>query len=165
MISPANLFSDPTQISIVEKQKAELYMQIYQYAAEDFLTVADANSYAIRLTEYFVSLETQLARLFAMSAKHVHVGVNGVTSQPIGGDQYVWQFLKQPVLMFTPLLNTGALASTSGPRVPNLFNNYIIPGIAQEGALSFGARRAMPIMLLTMPSIPPLISSTIKGIL
>ena len=100
-----------------------------------------------------------------MSAKHVHVGVNGVTSQPIGGDEYVWQFLKQPVLMFTPLLNTGALASTSGPRVPNLFNNYIIPGVAQEGAMSFGARRAMPIMLLTMPSIPPLISSTIKGIL
>lgn len=165
MTSPAALFTDFEQINIVDKQKAELYMQIYQYAAEDFLTTADANSYAIRLTEYFVSLETQLARLFAMSAKHVHVGVNGVTSQPIGGDEYVWQFLKQPVLMFTPLLNTGALASTSGPRVPNLFNNYIIPGVAQEGAMSFGARRAMPIMLLTTPSIPPLISTTIKGIL
>ena len=165
MLSVASLFSDPTQIGVVEKQKAELYMQIYQYAAEDFLTVADANSYAIRLTEYFVSLETQLARLFAMTAKHVHVGINGLTSQPIGGDEYVWQYLKQPVLLFTPLLNAGALATPSGPRVPNLFNNYIIPGFAQDGALSFGARRAMPILMLTMPTIPPLLQTTVSGVL
>ena len=100
-----------------------------------------------------------------MTAKHVNVGVNGLTSQPIGGDNYVWQYLKQPVLLFTPLLNAGALASPSGPRVPNLFNNYIIPGFAQDGALSFGARRAMPILMLTMPTIPPILQTVVSGVL
>ena len=153
MLSTSFLFTDPTQIPIVDKQKAELYMQIYQYAAEDFLTTADANSYALRLTEYFVSLEAQLARLFAMSAKHVHVGINGITSPPLGGDEYVWQYLKQPVLLYT----SGTL--------PNLFNNYAIPSVSFEGAPTIGLRRSMPLLIISKPTLPPLLTTTLEGLL
>lgn len=153
MLSTTFLFTDPEQITIVDKQKAELYMQIYQYAAEDFLTTADANSYAIRLTEYFVSVESQLTRIFSMIAKHTHMGAHGMTSPPITGFACTWSPLKQPVLLFT-----------TGTK-PNLYNNYTVPGTAYEGAPTFGLRRSMPLMILTKPTLPPILTSTVKGLL
>ena len=153
MLSTTFLFTDPEQIAIVDKQKAELYMQIYQYAAEDFLSTADANSYAIRLTEYFAGVETQLTRIFSMIATHTHMGAHGMTSPPLTGPSFSWIPVKQPVLLFT----TGVK--------PNLFNNYAIPGTAYEGAPTFGLRRSMPVKILARPTLPPILTSTVKGLL
>ena len=152
MLSTTFLFTDPEQISIVDKQKAELYMQIYQYAAEDFLTTADANSYSIRLTEYFVSVETQLTRIFAMLAKHTHQGAHGMTSPPITGFACTWSALLQPTLLFT-----------SGVK-PNLYNNYTVPGTAFEGAPTFGLRRSMPLQIINKTTLPPILTTTVKGL-
>ena len=153
MISPAALFTDFEQINIVDKQKAELYMQIYQYAAEDFLTTADANTYSMLLTEYFINIETQLTRLFSIIATHNHMGAHGPTSPPLNGAACSWTLVKQPKLVFT-----------SGVK-PNLYNNMVIYGTAMEGAPSFGLRRSMPVPLVIQPSVPPLITSSLKGIL
>ena len=152
MLSTTFLFTDPEQISLVDKQKAELYMQIYQYAAEDFLTTADANSYSIRLTEYFVSLETQLIRILSMISSHTHMGAHGMTSPPMTGSTFAWSPLRKPTLIFTSEVK------------PNLYNNYVVPGTAYEGAPSFGLRRSMPLRILTKATLPPILTTTVQGL-
>jgi hypothetical protein len=62
----APLFFDLEQQSIVDKQKAELYMQLYQYAAEDFLTTADSNLFSTLMVQYVCELpEFSLTDLIA----------------------------------------------------------------------------------------------------
>ena len=148
----AQAFTSETQNDFSKKLIAETYMQIYQYAAEDFLTTADANSYSIRLTEYFVSVETQLTRIFAMLAKHTHMGAHGMTSPPITGFACTWSALRQPTLLFT-----------SGVK-PNLYNNYTVPGTAFEGAPTFGLRRSMPLQIINKTTLPPILTTTVKGL-
>ena len=148
----AQAFTSETQNDFSKKLIAETYMQIYQYAAEDFLTTADANSYSIRLTEYFVSVETQLTRIFAMLAKHTHQGAHGMTSPPITGSACTWSALRQPTLLFT-----------SGVK-PNLYNNYTVPGTAFEGAPTFGLRRSMPLQIINKTTLPPILTTTVKGL-
>ena len=162
MNTSAPLFTDLTQQSIVDKQKAELYMQIYQYAAEDFFSNADMNGYNQRLVQYLVSLELQLDRLMKVVATHKHIvpphmhqGAHGPTSPwtgsttpPLTGSSMVWTPLDKPLLAFT----TGA--------TPNLTMNRIVKGTTSEGGVATGGRRALPLPITLLPTIPPVL----KGI-
>lgn len=156
----AVLFFDLEQQSIVDKQKAELYMQIYQYAAEDFLTVADANIYSEMKFLYMTSVELQLDRLMKILAAHQHVvpphihqGAHGPTSPwtgqtmpPTTASSIMWNPIAKPKVQFT----TGA--------TPNLVANFVTPGLASEGIISPGLRRTLPLPLTTTITLPPLLT-------
>lgn len=54
------VFNDTTQTEHTAKQKAELYMHLYQYAAEDFMSIPDQNRYADEMTTWGKSVESRL---------------------------------------------------------------------------------------------------------
>lgn len=158
----AVLFFDLEQQSIVDKQKAELYMQIYQYAAEDFFTVADANMYSTLMQQYMTSLEMQLDRLMKIMASHQHIvpphmhqGVHGPTSPaisttlvPITASAMQWMPLAKPTATYTAGVT------------PNMSANFVTPGAASEGIISPGLRRTLPLPLTTTVTLPPVLTST-----
>ena len=157
----AVLFFDLEQQPIVDKQKAELYMQIYQYAAEDFLTVKDANTYSILMTQYMTSLEMQLDRLMKIIAAHqhivpphVHQGVHGTTGpwtgltmKPVTAPAIQWVPLAKPQVTFTAGVT------------PNITANFVTPGVASEGIISPGLRRTLPLPLTTTVTLPPVLAT------
>lgn len=167
MNTSAPLFIDNQQYSIIEKQKAELYMQIYQYAAEDFFTTQDAQGYHIQLSTYFMALEMQLTKLMAMLATHTHLipphihpiagpatclpNVPQPTFPPVQSAGIVWTKLKPPEILYT-----------TGTK-PNLVANKVMVGTASEGNMTAGLRRALPIPITLTPTIPPVLSGTLKG--
>lgn len=158
----AVLFFDADQQTIVDKQKAELYMQIYQYAAEDFFTVSDANMYSTMMFQYMTSLEMQLDRLMKILAAHSHIvpphfhqGVHGPTSPwvsqttpPLTASAIQWVPIVKPKVSFT--------AGVS----PNLSANFVRPGLASEGILSPGLRRTLPLPLTQTITLPPVLKDT-----
>ena len=87
-----------------------------------------------------------------MLAKHTHQGAHGMTSPPITGFACTWSALRQPTLLFT-----------SGVK-PNLYNNYTVPGTAFEGAPTFGLRRSMPLQIINKTTLPPILTTTVKGL-
>lgn len=137
------LLTDIDQASIVNKQKAELYMQLYQYAAQDFLTIADTNIYCTLLNTYFTSLEAQLTRCFSTLSSHTHIdSEGGSTTPPL--TKVVWSQLTKPQIKYT----TGA--------TPNLYENKIVVGKPSEGPVTLGYRRQAILPLTLEPTIPPL---------
>ena len=142
------LFTDVDQALIVNKQKAELYMQMYQYMAEDFFTVADANIYSTMLTTYFTSVEAQLTRCFAQLNFHNHIDSEGGTTTP-PLTPTVWTQLTKPLIKYT----TGA--------IPNLYMNRIVVGLPSEGPVFTGWRRQAILPLTLVPTVPPIFSTTI----
>lgn len=155
----AALFFDLDQQTIVDKQKAELYMQIYQYAAEDFLTVKDANTYSILMTQYMTSLEMQLDRLMKIIASHqhtvpphMHMGAHGPTSiwtgitlTPLTASAMQWVPVVKPQVTFTAGVT------------PNIAANFVTPGVASEGIISPGLRRTLPLPLTATVTLPPVL--------
>jgi hypothetical protein len=158
--SSAPLFFDLEQQSIVDKQKAELYMQIYQYAAEDFFTVTDANTYSMLMVQYMTSLEMQLDRLMKVLAAHTHMlpphshqGVHGPTSPWIGATLTP---ITAPAIQWVPLYKP-QVSYTTG-TTPNMSGNFVAPGVASEGIISPGLRRAMPLPKTLEITLPPVLT-------
>lgn len=149
----ATLFTDVEQYAIVNKQKAELYMQIYQYAAEDFLTLVDANTYNFSMTQYLTSLELQLERVLLTVAMHTHIdSKGGGTSPPLNAPMIKWATMVKPSLKFT----SGA--------TPNILNNRVVIGTPLEGAPTVGLRRSQPLEILLTQTLPPIMTATLTGL-
>lgn len=147
------LFTDVEQHTIVNKQKAELYMQIYQYAAEDFLTLVDANTYNFNMTHYLTSLELQMERLMTVIASHTHIdSKGGTTSPPLSAPMIRWVQQVKPSIRFT----SGA--------VPNIMNNRVVVGTALDGAPIVGLRRSQPLEILLTVTLPPVMTASLKGL-
>lgn len=147
------LFTDVEQHSLVNRQKAELYMQIYQYAAADFLSVVDANTYNFTMMQYLTSLELQLERLMMVISTHNHIdSKGGGTSPPLTAPMIKWVQQVKPSLKFT----TGA--------TPNVLNNKVVVGTALDGAPIIGLRRSLPLEILLTPTLPPVMTATFNGL-
>ena len=147
------LYTDVEQHTIVNRQKAELYMQIYQYAAEDFLTLVDANIYNFAMVQYLTSLELQLERLMMVIATHNHIDSRGGgTSPPLSAAMMKWVQLVKPSMKFT-----------SGVT-PNVMNNKVVVGTALDGAPIIGPRRSVPLEILLTPTLPPVMTATFNGL-
>lgn len=65
-------FNDTTHSVFMAKQKAELYTQLYQYAAEDFITIPDQNRHADELNLWGKSIENKLSVLGKQLQLHTH---------------------------------------------------------------------------------------------
>ena len=67
MIAPTQ-----THTAFMKKQKAETYMQIYKYAAEDFRAIPDQESYADQMQAWGDSVETRLKIMSESIQDHTH---------------------------------------------------------------------------------------------
>jgi hypothetical protein len=66
------VFNDTTQTEHADKQKAELYMHLYQYAAEDFTAIPDQNRYADEMDKWGRSVEERLDAQGRELESHTH---------------------------------------------------------------------------------------------
>lgn len=163
----ASFFTNLTQQNTVDKQKAELYMQIYPYIAEDFLSSKDATTYGNTMQTHILNLQEQLTRLFEIVSNHTHViephvhqGAHGLTSpqttlcstiQPTQKPIIKWSMRNPPI----PVNSTGA--------VWNLGGNFVIQGLPSDGMSLAGTRRAKPLPLTLTIVLPPILSASIGG--
>lgn len=66
------LFSELKLSDHMARQRAELYMQMYKYAAEDFISIPDQNRYADTMTKWGSSVEKRLLNLGRELQVHTH---------------------------------------------------------------------------------------------
>ena len=80
----ANAFTNETQNDYAKKVIAETYMQIYQYAAEDFTTHPDMNRFIIDLTSWMKSVDQRLTNLMNLISTilikylHIHMELSSI---------------------------------------------------------------------------------------
>lgn len=159
----AAFFNDLSQQSIVEKQKAELYMQMYPYMAEDFFSSFDNQTYGNVMKTHIDNLQAQLTRLFEVVAKHTHtipphIHMTGkeytptmptplITLAPVQSGAIKWSAVSTPI----PQNTTGA--------VWNITGNFKIPGLPSDGMLRESERRATPLPLTLTVVLPPILTA------
>jgi hypothetical protein len=138
-------------------------MQLYQYAAEDFLTTADSNLYSNLMVQYMTSLEMQLDRLMKILAAHTHIvpphmhqGVHGPTGPwtgptlaPMTAAAIKWVSISKPKITY----NAGV--------TPNLSANFVTPGLASEGIISPGLRRTLALPETLKVTLPPVLTGSL----
>jgi len=108
-------FIDFSTSFMMARIEAEIYMRIYQYAAEDFRSTADCNFAHQRVIGWQSASEVSTAAFAAQVAFHVHVCPRcGITTPPIPMPTYQ---MIPPAL--PPLNLTG--------RIDNIIANIAIP--------------------------------------
>lgn len=65
-------FTGSTNAQGDEQRRADLYMRIYKYAAEDFISTKDFAIFEKKLYEWMLSVENRLTQLFNIVANHTH---------------------------------------------------------------------------------------------
>lgn len=153
-----------SQQTIVEKQKAELYMQLYPYASEDFLSSLDSYLYSQNLALHIDNMHKQLEMLMQVLSKHTHnipPHIHGVinhstttptpltTLAPIQASSIKWSTVKCPTVQ----------NSTNSPW--NLSGNFKTTGLPSEGMLITSERRALPLPLTLTVTLPPIYTAGI----
>ena len=163
----AAYFTNMQQQNIVDKQKAELYMQMYPYAAEDFLSSFDAQTYGNNMKLHIDNLQAQLSRLFEIVSNHTHTipphahAVQGhsialpvplITQVPIQKPSIKWMKTEVPI----PVNKTGSTWNISG--------NFIAPSLPSDGMALTAKRRAKPLELTLEVVLPPIVTANLGGI-
>lgn len=161
MNTSAPFMTSFSQQNIVDKQKAELYMQLYPYASEDFLSAWDATVYSDLIALHIENIHAQLETLAATLASHSHnipphAHANQGTSPqplttlaPIQAVNIKWTPSKCPVVFNTTLSSW------------NLIGNFKIIGIPSEGMLITSARRALPLPRTLTLALAPIFTAGI----
>ena len=97
------------------KVEAEIYMRLYQYAAEDFRTVADCRVGHTLVNTWMANTNTSIKVYQQQVQSHTHIAPHGATSTPISPMQF--QQILPPMIPISRTL-----------RPENHFANYVIPG-------------------------------------
>lgn len=159
----AQAFLDTTQDEYSDKIKAELYMQIYQFAAEDFTTIPDMETFIYSLTSWMKSVDKRLERQFQILSTHTHriiphshPGGHGgpvplITNVPNTSSSIKWIAIPYPVYINTTL------------TVPNRGGNFIMVSTSSEGSPIPKVRRVKPINLTLKPLLSPVLQDTLKA--
>lgn len=160
----APYFTNLQQQNIVDKQKAELYMQLYPYAAEDFLSSYDAQTYGNVMKVHIDNLQKQLSRLFEVVANHTHNILphshSNEGAQPVPLITLVPN--QKPLIRWTttvvpiPVNKTGSVWNISG--------NFIVPSLPSDGMAEVANRRARPLELTLEVVLPPIFTANVGSI-
>lgn len=154
---------DMTQTSYAHKAVAEAYMQMYQYAAEDFITHPDFYKFYVSMLKWMGSVDARLSQQMALISSHSHTipphghGAQGAqpvpltTMPPSSQAAIVWSPVEYPLIFNT----TGT--------IPNMAGNMISISIASEGSAVPTIRRAMPIPLTMVPTLSPNITDSLTS--
>lgn len=162
MNTSAPFFTDAAQVSITRKQRAELYMRIYQYAAEDFVSQADFAVYTSEVKIWMESVETELEILMKLISSHVHMIPPHFHISAKPGDPTSPQPLITLVTPSAPAIQwinipTPVFTNTT-LTPPNLFGNRVTLGIGEEGDIAPELRRLLPLPLTLIPTLPPVLT-------
>lgn len=157
-------FLDQTQNDFSQKIIAETYMQLYQYAAEDFPSHPDLQRFINDLRVWMVSVDQRLAQQMALISSHTHVippHIHGVinhsttTPTPLStlvannSKAITWSPVKYPIFM------------NSTMTIPNYGGNYILTSSASEGSILPKIRRALPIPITLLPKLSPVLTDAL----
>lgn len=179
----APMFTDQAEVMRMQKQRAELYSRIYQYAAEDFTSIADFQQFYDTLAVWAQAVETQLQTLMQLLSVHVHdipphthpivphTHVSAAPGSPtgpnIGGSVTVATGLitnlstNQSQIVWRPLSKPIFVNTTLA--VPNVTGNKIVIGVGEEGDAYPEKRRLAVAPVLLSPTIPPIINNALRG--
>lgn len=160
-------FKDTTQQSIVDKQKQELYMQLYPFIAEDFLSSMDAKTYSDVMEVHIQNIQTQLEKLFNLISNHTHPIQPHIHIAPSSGGP------TSPASLVTQLCTGSAKISWIKSKTPitqnttgsiwNIKGNFVIEGLPSDGMAIVGKRRASPLPLTISLVLPPILNASFKG--
>ena len=160
-------FLNQTQNDYSKKLMAETYMQIYQYAAEDFPSHPDLSNFIIDLTTWMSSVDERLTNLMSILSTHTHTippHVHGVIKHsvttptplaslpPTNEKAIFWSPIKYPLFINT----TGA--------VPNLTGNSISISSSSEGSALPTVRRTLPVPLTLVPKLSPVLLDVVSDV-
>lgn len=96
------------------KTEAEIYMRLYQYAAEDFRTVADCKIGHTLVNTWMTNTNTSMRMYQQQVQAHTHVAPQGATSPPVAPAQF--QTIPAPPVPISKTL-----------RPENHNGNFVIP--------------------------------------
>lgn len=162
----ASAFVSETQNDYASKVIAELYMQIYQYAAEDFTTHPDMKRFITDLTNWMKSVDQRLAQQMQLIATHQHQippHIHGVinhsittptplvTLVPTNGASIRWSPITYPIYINTTLTE------------PNLTGNSITTNVSSEGSALPIIRRLKPIPKTLIPKLSPTLKDSLTA--
>lgn len=157
-------FLDEYQTTYSDKVLAETYMQIYQYAAEDFPSHPDLANYIKELVAWMKSVDKRLAQQMALISKHthsipphshpksMHPPVPLTTLIPRNASSISWSAIPYPQFVNTTL------------TPPNMSGNFVVTSIASEGTISPKKRRAKAIPLTMRPLLSPSLKASLDSI-
>ena len=159
-------FVNQTQLDFSKKIQAELYMQIYQYAAEDFTSHPDIQRFIVDLTNWMRSVDQRLANQMALISSHTHKvpphihGVTGhstttptplVTLVPTNSSAIKWSPIAYPIYINSTLTE------------PNISGNRIMVSAASEGSVLPTIRRMKPLPLTLVPKLSPVLQDSLTS--
>lgn len=162
----SSAFTNETQNDYASKIIAETYMQIYQYAAEDFTTHPDMKRFITDLTSWMKSVDQRLAQQMQLISTHQHQippHVHGVinhsvttptpliTLVPTNSSSIRWSPITYPIYINTTLTE------------PNLIGNRIVTNVASEGSALPTIRRLKPIPKTLIPKLSPTLKDSLTA--
>ncbi len=162
----ANAFTNQTQNDYAKKQVAESYMQVYQYAAEDFTSHPDIRNYITDLTNWMRSVDQRLTKQMQLISTHTHkipphghsvtghslaIPVPLTTLTPVQSKAIKWSAINYPIYVNTTLTE------------PNYSGNRITVSKASEGSIVPTIRRMKEIPLTLIPRLAPVLQDSLKA--
>lgn len=162
----ANAFTSETQNDFASKVIAETYMQIYQYAAEDFTTHPDMKRFIQDLTSWMRSVDQRLAQQMKLISTHSHQippHIHGVINHsvttptplitliPTNSASIRWSPITYPIYINTTFTE------------PNYVGNSITISVASEGSVMPIIRRLKPISKTLIPKLSPALKDSLTA--
>lgn len=160
-------FTNETQNDYAKKALAESYMQMYQYAAEDFPSHPDLQRFITDLTNWMISVDNRLAQQMQIIANHSHnipphthsvsnhsvaLPVPLTTLVPTQSRAIKWSPIRYPIFVNTTMTE------------PNLIGNRIVVNTASEGSMLPTIRRMKPIPITLVPKLSPVLQDALSPI-
>lgn len=156
-------FTDTYESTYADKSIAETYMQMYQYAAEDFPSHPDLDLYIRSVTAWMKSVDQRLTQQMNLIASHTHIipphshpgGKGGpiplITLNPKNAAAIKWTPIPYPTYINTTLTR------------PNMGGNFIIVNLASEGSPYPKVRRAAAIPITLRPLLSPVMEDSLTA--
>ncbi len=135
------------QQTIVTQQKGGLYKQIFEYAKDDFFSIADMNKFYGELSRYLNTFELQLTQIMAQLATHTHTAPGGFTSPPV--TTVAWNKIVIPGV--TPLL---VQTFSATPNTKLGINSIVLNG--SPIVLAVPSKLTLD---LALPIVPPIMNA------
>lgn len=145
------LLGDLDQQSIVTQQKSGLYQEIFEYAKDDFFSIADMNKFYGELSRYLTMFEMQLTQVLAQLATHTHVSPGGLSPAPTSPPVSVVAWNKIVIPGVTPLL---VQTFSATPNTKLGINNVVLNG----SPIVLAVPRKLTTDL-AIPVVPPLMKA------
>ena len=149
----AELTGGIEQQTIVTQQKAALYKEIFEYAKDDFFSIADMNKFYGELSRYLNIFEMQLTQVLAQLATHTHISPGGLTPAPTSPPVTIVSWSKIVIPGVTPVL-VQTLSATPNTRLG--INNIVLNG----SPIILSVPRKLTTDL-ALPIVPPIMKATL----